>query len=38
MTGIYKVGANELSIMRALDQVVSHLEHKHGLDLGKAKK
>lgn len=38
ITGIYKFGANELSIMRALDLVVAHLERKHGFDLGKARK
>src|SRR5262245_59866149 len=38
ITGIYKIGQNELSIMRALDLIVSHLERKHGLDLGKAKR
>ena len=38
MTGIYKVGANELSIMRALDQIVSLLERRYGLDLSKARK
>lgn len=38
ITGIYKFGQNELSIMRALDLIVSHLEGKHGLDLGKSKR
>ena len=38
ITGIYKFGANELSIMRALDLMLSHLERRHGLDLGKQKK
>jgi hypothetical protein len=38
ITGMYRLGANELSIMRALDPVVSHLERKYGLDLGKAGK
>jgi hypothetical protein len=37
MTGVYKVGQNELSIMRALDLVLTRLERKHGLNLGKAK-
>jgi len=35
MTGVYKVGQNELSIMRALDLMLAHLERKHGLNLGK---
>jgi len=35
MTGVYKVGQNELSIMRALDRMLTHLERKHGLNLGK---
>lgn len=38
ITGMYRLGANELSIMRALDLVVSHLERNRGLDLGKARK
>jgi hypothetical protein len=38
ITGMYKFGANELGIMRALDQVISHLERNYGLDIGKAKK
>jgi hypothetical protein len=38
ITGIYKFGANELSIMRALDLIVSHLERSYGLDLGKVEK
>lgn len=38
ITGMYRLGANEQSIMRALDLVVSHLERNYGLDLGKAKK
>lgn len=33
ITGSYKVGANELNIMRALDQIVSHLEKNYGLSL-----
>jgi hypothetical protein len=33
MTGMYKLGATELSIMRALDQVVSYLEKRYRLDL-----
>lgn len=37
ITGIYKVGQNELSIMRALDLVLTHLERKHGLVLGTGK-
>jgi hypothetical protein len=38
ITGIYKFGANELSIMRVLDRIVSHLERSYGLDLGKTTK
>jgi hypothetical protein len=38
ITGMYRLGANELGIMRALDLVVSHLERNYGLDLGKAGK
>lgn len=38
ITGMYRLGANELSIMRALDLVVSHLERNYGLDLGKTRK
>lgn len=38
ITGMYRLGANELSIIRALDLAVSHLERNHDLDLGKAKK
>jgi len=38
LTGAYRLGANELSVMRALDEVLSYLEHHHGLDLGKARK
>jgi hypothetical protein len=38
ITGMYRLGANELSIMRALDLAVSHLERNYGLDLGKGKK
>jgi hypothetical protein len=38
ITAIYKFGANELSIMRALDRIVSHLERSYGLDLGKTTK
>jgi hypothetical protein len=37
MTGVYKVGQNELSIMRALNLILGHLERKHGLNLGKNK-
>lgn len=36
--GMYRLGANELSIMRAMDLVVSYLERNRGLDLGKARK
>ena len=38
ITGLYRLGANELSVMRALDLIVSHLERGYGLDLGKARK
>jgi len=38
ITGMYRLGANELSIVRALDLVVSHLARNYGLDLGKARK
>jgi hypothetical protein len=38
ITGMYRLGANELSIMRALDLVVAHLERNYGLNLGKAAK
>jgi len=38
ITGMYRLGANELSIVRALDLVVSHLERNYGLDLGEARK
>jgi hypothetical protein len=38
ITGMYRLGANELSIMRAFDLIVSHLERGYGLDLGKARK
>lgn len=38
ITGMYRLGANELSIMRALDLVVSHLERGYGFDFGKTKK
>lgn len=34
ITGSYKVGANELYIMRALEKVLSHLERDHGFVLG----
>lgn len=37
ITGMYRLGANELSIMRALDLLVSHLERGYGLDLSKAR-
>jgi hypothetical protein len=37
ITGMYKFGQNELSIMRALDLVLTHLEHRHGLKVGKPK-
>jgi len=37
MTGGYKLGQNELRIMRALDLMLTHLERKHGLHLGKTK-
>jgi hypothetical protein len=33
---MYRLGANELSIVRALDLVVGHLERNWGLDLGRA--
>ena len=33
MTGYYQVGVNELSIMRALNKVVEHLERKHNLKI-----
>lgn len=32
-TGHFVFGANHLRIVRALDQVVTHLEEKHGLSL-----
>lgn len=38
ITGMYRLGANELSIMRALDLITTHLERNYGLDLGKARK
>jgi hypothetical protein len=38
ITGMYRLGANELSVMRALDLIVSHLERAYGLDLGKTRK
>ena len=38
ITGMYRSGANELSIMRALALVVAHLERNYGLNLGKAAK
>ena len=34
ITGCYKVGANELGIMRGLNRVVTHLERNYGLVLG----
>jgi hypothetical protein len=37
MTGSYKLGANELGIMRAIDRILSHLERYQGLDI-KSKK
>lgn len=33
ITGMYKFGANELSIMRELDQLLTHLERHYRLDL-----
>jgi hypothetical protein len=38
LTGSYKLGANELSIMRALDRVLSYLERHHGLQISVQKK
>jgi hypothetical protein len=38
ITGMYKFGQNELTIMRALDLMVTHLERNYGFELGKAKK
>lgn len=35
MTGYYAFGANQLSIIRALDKVVAHLERTHGLEIDK---
>lgn len=35
MTGCYRLGGNELSIMRAVDGIISHLEKHYGLDLAK---
>jgi hypothetical protein len=34
-TGYYAFGANKLSIIRALDSVIEHLETEYGLDIGK---
>jgi hypothetical protein len=34
--GHYRFGANQLHIMRALDQVLSHLEANYGLNIKKA--
>ncbi|MEZ8027540.1 hypothetical protein [Enterovibrio norvegicus] len=34
-TGYYAFGANRLNIIRGLDQVLSYLENKHGLELKK---
>lgn len=36
ITGYYAFGANELSIYRALNKVLKHLEREHGLKLPKA--
>lgn len=38
ITGMYEFGQNDLTIMRALDLMVTHLERNYGLELGKAKK
>jgi len=35
VTGYYVFGANQLSIIRALDKVVAHLERAHGLKIDK---
>lgn len=35
LSGHYKVGANQLDVMRALDQILSYLEAKHGLEIEK---
>jgi hypothetical protein len=35
ITGTYKFGQNEISIMRALDMMLTHLERKHNLKIGK---
>ena len=32
-TGSYRLGANELNIMRAIDRILSYLERHHGLDI-----
>jgi hypothetical protein len=33
ITGYYAFGANQLSIIRALDKVLAYLEREHGLEL-----
>jgi hypothetical protein len=38
ITGSYRMGANELGIMRALDKVLSHLESHYGLDLSRRRR
>lgn len=35
ITGSYKLGANELSIMKALDRIVGYLERNYGLELAR---
>jgi hypothetical protein len=37
ITGSYRLGANELGIMRAIDRVLVHLERHHGVTIGNAK-
>ncbi len=38
MTGSYKLGSNELSVMRAVDEIIKYFENYYGVDPGKAKK
>jgi hypothetical protein len=35
MTGMYKFGANELTIMQALHRIVTLLERRYGFDVSK---
>jgi hypothetical protein len=35
MTGCYRLGGNELSVMRAVDSIITYFEKNYGLDVKK---